>query len=137
MSNHLTSEQRYEIYLGLKRGWRKSRIAREIGVHPSTVCREIERNSTSHGEYVWLQARKKSEARKHKLPGNHRKPPELCLTAATRWIFPFGKPTAKYFTCIIASRYATIFMPELAISNCSRRGKSAKSEIVAYSPLMA
>ena len=39
----------------------------------------------------------------------------ICLTAATRWIFPFGKPTAKYFTCIIASRSATIFMPELAI----------------------
>ena len=85
MSNHLTSEQRYEIYLGLKRGWRKSRIAREIGVHPSTVCREIERNSTSHGEYVWLQARKKSEARKHKLPGNHRKPPELWWRI-DRWI---------------------------------------------------
>ena len=59
----------------------------------------------------------------------------ICLTAATRWIFPFGKPTAKYFTCIIASRSATIFMPVLAILNCSRRGKSAKSEIVAYSPL--
>ena len=85
MSNHLTSEQRYEIYLGLKRGWRKSRIAREIGVHPSTVCREIERNSTSHGEYVWLQARKKSEARKHKMPGNHRKPPELWWRI-DRWI---------------------------------------------------
>ena len=85
MSNHLTSEQRYEIYLGLKRGWRKSRIAREIGVHPSTVCREIERNSTSHGEYVWLQALKKSEARKHKLPGNHRKPPELWWRI-DRWI---------------------------------------------------
>ena len=36
---------------------------------------------------------------------------------------------------IILSHSATIFMPELAILNCSRRGKSAKSEIVAYSPL--
>ena len=85
MSNHLTSEQRYEISLGRKRGWRKSRIARKIGVRPSTVCREIECNSTSHGEYVWLQARKKSEARKHKLPGNHRKPPELWWRI-DRWI---------------------------------------------------
>lgn len=75
--NHLTSEQRYEIYLGIKRGWSKSRIAREIGTHPSTVCREIERNSNSHGEYVWLQAHEKSEARKHGLQGNHRKPTEL------------------------------------------------------------
>ena len=39
----------------------------------------------------------------------------ICLTAATRWIFPFGKQTAKYFTCIIAFRSATIFMQVLAI----------------------
>lgn len=74
---HLIQEQRYEIYLALKRGWSKSRIAREIGVATSTVCREIERNSNSRGEYVWLSAQSKSESRKHGLKGNHRKPPEL------------------------------------------------------------
>ena len=74
---HLTSEQRYEIYLGRKRGWSKSRIAREIGVHPTTVGRELQRNCNSNGEYVWLNAQTKSEARKHGLQGNHRKPPEL------------------------------------------------------------
>ena len=77
MTKHLTSEQRYEIYLGLNRGWSKSFIAREINVHPSTVCREIERNSDSNGRYVWLNAQKKCDARRHTLPGNHRKPPEL------------------------------------------------------------
>ncbi len=46
---HLTSEQRYEIYLGRKRGWSKSRIAREIGVHPTTVGRELQRNCNSNG----------------------------------------------------------------------------------------
>jgi len=75
--NHLTSEQRYEIYLGRKRGWGRSRIAREIGVHPSTVSRELLRNSNSNGEYVWINAQTKSDARKHGLQGNHRKPPEL------------------------------------------------------------
>ncbi|MDD6943040.1 MAG: hypothetical protein SOV24_07115 [Muribaculaceae bacterium] len=59
---------------------------------------------------------------------------DTMLNSVTRWIFPFGKPTAKYFTCIIASRSATIFMPVLAILNCLRRGKSAKSEIVASFP---
>ena len=59
---------------------------------------------------------------------------DTMLNSVTRWIFPFGKPTAKYFTCIIVSRYATISMPVLAILNCSRRGKSAKSEIVALFP---
>lgn len=77
MSNQLTSEQRYEIYLGLKRHWSKSRIAREIGKSPSTVSREVRRNSDSSGEYVWLNAQRKSDGRRHGLPGNHRKPPEL------------------------------------------------------------
>ena len=77
MSNHLTSEQRYEIYLGIKRFWSKSRIAREINVHPSTVIREIRRNSNASGEYVWLNAQRKCDGRRHGLEGNHRKPPEL------------------------------------------------------------
>ncbi len=75
--NHLTSEQRYAIYLGRKRGWSRSRIAREIGVHPSTVSRELQRNCNSNGEYVWCNAQAKSDARKHGLQGNHHKPPEL------------------------------------------------------------
>lgn len=74
---HLTSEQRYEIYLGIKRRWSNSRIAREIGVHPSTVSRELRRNRNSNGEYVWINANVRSEARKHGLQGNHRKSPEL------------------------------------------------------------
>lgn len=75
--NQLTSEQRYEIYLGQKRGWSKSRIAREIGRSPSTVSRELGRNCNVSGNYVWNSAQKKAEARRYSLPGNHRKPPEL------------------------------------------------------------
>ncbi|RRC96595.1 IS30 family transposase, partial [Prevotella sp. OH937_COT-195] len=77
MSNHLTSEQRYEVYLGIKRCRSKSRIAREINAHPSTVIREIRRNGNASGEYVWLNARRKCDGRRHGLEGNHRKPPEL------------------------------------------------------------
>lgn len=77
MSNQLTSEQRYEIYLGLKRHWSKSRIAREIGVHPSTVSREVRRNSNASKEYVWLNAQRKCDSRRHGLKGNHRKPDVL------------------------------------------------------------
>lgn len=73
----LTSEQRYEIYLGIKRHWSKSRIAREIGASPSTVCREVCRNRDATGEYVWINAQRKSLGRRHGLAGNHRKPQEL------------------------------------------------------------
>lgn len=79
MSKQLTREQRYAIYLGLKRKWSKSRIARKIGVHPSTVCRERCRNSNAVGEYVWLSAQSKAASRRHALPGNHRKSEALLL----------------------------------------------------------
>lgn len=77
MSNQLIEAQRNKIYLGLKRKWSKSRIAHEIGVSTSTVCREIKRNSDPQGNYVWKYAQKRCESRKHGLEGNHRKPPEL------------------------------------------------------------
>ena len=77
MYKQLTSEQRYEIYLGIKRKWSISRISREIEVSASTVLREIRRNSNANGEYVWRTAQRKAEARKHGLEGNHRKPAEL------------------------------------------------------------
>jgi len=77
MSNQLTAPQRYEIYLGLKRKWSKSRIAREIGVSQSTVSREVRRNSKADGEYVFTYAEKQAQSRKHGFKGNHRKPDEL------------------------------------------------------------
>lgn len=77
MSNQLIQAQRYEIYLGLKRKWSKSKIAREIGVSVSTVSREVSRNSNTNGDYVWLNAQRKCDSRRHGLKGNHRKPAEL------------------------------------------------------------
>ena len=77
MSNQLTETQRYAIYFGLKRKWNKSRIADEIGVSKSTVCREVRRNSKPDGSYVWKHAQAKCDERRHGLTGNHRKPAEL------------------------------------------------------------
>lgn len=77
MSNQLIEAQRYEIYLGLKRKWSKTRIAKEIGVSNATVSRELKRNSNADGEYVWLTAQSKADSRKHGFKGNHRKPDEL------------------------------------------------------------
>ena len=46
MYKHLTREQRYAIYLGKQKGKTLEMIARSIGVHKSTVSREMRRNST-------------------------------------------------------------------------------------------
>mgnify|MGYP003296934767 CR=1 FL=1 len=73
MSKQLISEQRYAIYLGLARKSSKKSIALEIGVHPSTVTREIRRNSNRYGKYVFSTAQEQCDSRKHSTLGNHRK----------------------------------------------------------------
>lgn len=70
MYKHLTREQRYVIYLELQRKTTQEVIAQLIGVSKSTVCREIKRNSTANGKYVWCKAQDMTEHRKGRTPGN-------------------------------------------------------------------
>ena len=46
MSKHLTQEQRYHIEAYTKAGYGNTEIARDLGVHPSTIGRELKRNSS-------------------------------------------------------------------------------------------
>ena len=46
MFKHLTQEQRYHIEAYKKAGYRNSEIAKSLGVHPSTIGRELKRNSS-------------------------------------------------------------------------------------------
>lgn len=68
--SHLTREQRYAIFLGLQRKETLKNIAKEIGVSSSTVSREIKRNKTARGKYVWTKAQETANNRKHRNPGN-------------------------------------------------------------------
>lgn len=77
MYNHLTREQRYAVYLGLQRKDSRSAIARQIGVSPSTVSREISRNATKSGKYVWNRADDLAASRARRTPGNRRIPETL------------------------------------------------------------
>ena len=70
MYKHLTREQRYGIYLGKQKGETLEIIARSIGVHKSTVSREVKRNSTPNGSYVWNKAHDMAESRQRHSPGN-------------------------------------------------------------------
>jgi len=49
MYKQLTQYHRYHIRLYLKAGYSFSGIARRLGVHKSTVCREIQRNWSQKG----------------------------------------------------------------------------------------
>jgi IS30 family transposase len=61
----LTQEQRYQIYACMKANWSQLEIAHEIGVHPSTVSREVKRNRGCRG-YRPKQAQQRTEERKLK-----------------------------------------------------------------------
>ena len=52
MYKQLTSSQRYVIKNGLKENVPLRKIARLIGVSPSTVSREIKRNSSKTGVFI-------------------------------------------------------------------------------------
>jgi IS30 family transposase len=56
----------------LQQGQHKKDIARAIGVHVSTVYRELQRNKGKRGGYGWRQAREMAEERKERLPGNRK-----------------------------------------------------------------
>ena len=70
MYKQLTSEQRYTISVLLQKGEKKSAIAKAIGVNPSTITRELRRNSGSQGKYVWESAQRNAVYHKRRKPGN-------------------------------------------------------------------
>ncbi|MCC5014859.1 MULTISPECIES: IS30 family transposase [unclassified Legionella] len=59
----LTREQRYHIYGLWRSGYSQMEIAKELGVHKSTICRELSRNSRWNG-YFPEQAQCFSEMRR-------------------------------------------------------------------------
>jgi IS30 family transposase len=63
--SQLTYEQRYLIYQFLKMGYSQAKMAQTIGVHKSTISRELKRNTGKRG-YRYKQAQRMAERRKNK-----------------------------------------------------------------------
>ncbi|WP_036893137.1 helix-turn-helix domain-containing protein, partial [Hoylesella timonensis] len=53
--HQLTSEQRSQIFALLQKKTGRKEIAAIIGISQSTLSREIKRNSTSSGKYIWTK----------------------------------------------------------------------------------
>jgi IS30 family transposase len=77
MYKHLISEQRYTISVMLRNGMKRKEIAEAIGVSPSTITRELQRNSGSRGKYNWERAQANATYHKHRSPGNRAIKPEV------------------------------------------------------------
>jgi len=68
----LTREQRYQIWACLRMGMKRSRIAEEVGVHKSTITRELRRNESGRWKYnpsraVRFARERHRDKRKHRI----------------------------------------------------------------------
>lgn len=70
--HHLTYEERCQIYALKKRGDSLTVIATELGVHPSTISRELKRNSGQKG-YRYKQAHEKAQGKRLEASHNNQK----------------------------------------------------------------
>ena len=68
MYKQLTSEQRKSP---------RKLIASIVGISPSTLSRELKRNSTPTGKYIWFKAHDKAMARRKRSTTNAKLAPEL------------------------------------------------------------
>ena len=64
MYNHLNRDQRSQIYALMSNGSTQKNIAAHLGVHPSTISRELKRNTGGRG-YRFQQADNLASARRH------------------------------------------------------------------------
>ncbi len=67
----LTSEQRYAISVLLQKEATQKDIARLLNVSPSTISRELRRNSGVRGHYNWETAQANAVYKKRQKLGNH------------------------------------------------------------------
>ena len=81
MYNQLIPEQRSQIFALLQSKTEKKVIASIVGVSVSTIYREIKRNSTAKGHYLWDKAQALADARKKRSTSNSCKEPELIWEA--------------------------------------------------------
>ena len=77
MYKQLTSEQRSQIFALLQRKCPRKEIARIVGTSQSTLSRELRRNSTRSGKYIWFKAHDKAMERRKCSTRNAALAPEL------------------------------------------------------------
>jgi len=83
---HLTFGQRYHIDHGRREKLPASVIARKIGVHRSTVYRELQRGQDAHGRYRAAQADERARARSRLSAANHPTKPAALWELISQWI---------------------------------------------------
>lgn len=81
MYHQLTSEQRSQIFVLLQKKTAKKEIALLVGCSQSTLSRELRRNSTDKGNYLWDKAHAKAMKRRKRTTANRAKNPIIVWEA--------------------------------------------------------
>lgn len=81
MYHQLTSEQRSQIFVLLQKKTARKEIADLVGCSQSTLSREIRRNSTDKGNYLWDKAHAKAMERRKRTTSNRTKDPLIVWKA--------------------------------------------------------
>lgn len=81
MYHQLTSQQRSQIFALLQRKTPRKDIALIVGCSQSTLSREISRNSTDKGNYLWDKAHAKALGRRKRTTSNRSKDPAIIWEA--------------------------------------------------------
>ena len=80
MYKQLISEQRSQIFALLQRKTQRKEIARIVGISQSTLSRELRRNSSPAGKYIWFKAHDKAMERRKRSTDN------AAITSALHWL---------------------------------------------------
>jgi len=105
---HLTQAKRYQIEALIKTGITGASIAEQLGVNPSTICRELKRGKNCHGRYEGENAHRAALRRRRRSAANARRVPDKvwqwtarCIRAdwspeqVWGWARRFGLPRAS------------------------------------------
>lgn len=71
--HQVTSEQRSQIFVLLQKKAARKEIALLVGISQSTLSRELRRNKTASGKYLWNKAHEMAMARRRRTTENGRK----------------------------------------------------------------
>jgi len=83
---HLTQAKRYQIEVLIKTGIAPAVIAEQLGVHPSTICRELKRGKDHHGRYEGEYAQRAALRRRRRSAANARQVPAKVWQWTARFI---------------------------------------------------
>ena len=81
MYYQLTSEQRSQIFVLLQKKTPRKEISLLVGCSQSTISRELKRNSTEKGNYLWNKAHDKAMERRKRTTANRTKDPAIIWEA--------------------------------------------------------